>query len=129
MATIVNTKLAEHRGKHRIWLEGQKLTREGYQPGTKLQVEFREDSIVLTPGEVGRYTVSSRQRNGRINPIIDLTMSELSEFFVGVEKLRIAIQVGRIVITAHQQESKVYERAVRFLEKVSTNTPLDVCSL
>lgn len=33
MASIINTKLGENRGKARIWLEGGKLAREGYLPG------------------------------------------------------------------------------------------------
>lgn len=129
MATIVNTKLGEHRGKPRVWLEGQKLAREGYAPGTKLQVEFKNDSVVLTPGIVGRYSVSSRQRNGRINPIVDLSMTELAGLFEGVEKLRIAIQAGRIVISAHPQEGRVHQRAKRFVEKIQNGEPLDVASL
>ncbi len=36
MATIVNTKLGEHRGKKRVWLEGAKLAREGYEPGKSM---------------------------------------------------------------------------------------------
>ncbi len=31
MATIINTKLGEHRGKKRVWLEGAKLSRGGLQ--------------------------------------------------------------------------------------------------
>ena len=45
MATIVNTKLGEHRGKKRVWLEGQKLLREGYYPGMKYDLELKDSQI------------------------------------------------------------------------------------
>ncbi len=66
MATIVNTKLGEHRGKKRVWLEGQKLLREGYYPGMKYDLELKDSQVVLRVKEEGKFTISKRERNGRV---------------------------------------------------------------
>ncbi len=113
MATIVNTKLGEHRGKKRVWLEGQKLLREGYYPGMKYDLELKDSQVVLRVKEEGKFTISKRERNGRVSPIIDLTAQELATVFDGVEMLRVFIRNGAIVISAHHQQERVIERVNR----------------
>jgi DNA (cytosine-5)-methyltransferase 1 len=129
MPTIVNTKLGEHRGKKRIWLEGQKLAREGYLPGMKYDLEIKDTKVILHVSEQGKFTVSKRERNGRLSPIIDISAQELAHIFDGVEMLRVAIKNGAIVISAHHQQLRVKERVERLVNKLETGEPLRVCSL
>lgn len=129
MATIINTKLGEHRGKKRVWLEGAKLSREGYNPGTKFEIEPRANHIVLHAHKEGRFTVSRRERNGVISPIIDLKADELAQIFDGIEMLRVAIKNGKIIISAHHQQQRVHERLKRLLSKLRSGADLSVCSL
>lgn len=129
MATIVNTKLGEHRGKKRVWLEGQKLLREGYYPGMKYDLELKDSQVVLRVKEEGKFTVSKRERNGRVYPIIDLTAQELATVFDGVEMLRVFIRNGAIVISAHHQQERVIERVNRLISKLENGESLSVCSL
>src|SRR5690606_34320169 len=116
-------------GNKRIWLEGQKLVREGYVPGMKYDLEFKESQVLLHVSDTGKYTVSRRQRNGRVMPIIDLTVQELAEVFDGVEMLRVAIKDKKIVISAHHQQQRVKERVDRLIHKLKNGEPLSVCSL
>ncbi|MFC6674321.1 DNA cytosine methyltransferase [Marinobacterium aestuariivivens] len=129
MATIVNTRLGEHRGKKRVWLEGQKLVREGYRPGMKYDLEVKDSQVLLHVKEAGKFTVSKRERNGRVSPIIDLTVQELADIFDGVEMLRVAIKSGKIVISSHHQQQRVKERVERLVSKLEKGEPLSVCSL
>lgn len=129
MATIINTKLGESRGRKRVWLEGIKLSREGYQPGMKFDLELKGSDIHLNVKEEGRFTVSKRERNGRLYPIIDLTAQEVAEAFEGVEMLRVFIRNGVIVISAHHQQQRVTERVERLIDKLQRGEPLSVCSL
>lgn len=129
MATIVNVKLGENRGKKRVWLEGQKLAREGFEPGMKLDMKLEDSKLVLRVAPTGRYTISKRERNGRISPIIDVMASELAKLFDGVEMLRVLIRDGVIVVTAHQQHDRIQERVKRLLSKLEDDEPLTVCSL
>lgn len=129
MTIIVNTKLGDHRGKKRIWLEGQKLTRNGFEPGMKLQVSLKGSKLILKAGHVGQFTVSRRERNGTITPIIDVTANELATVFDGVRMLRAVIREGSIIIEAHQEHARIKERNERLVSKLEQGTPLDVCSL
>ncbi|CAM5559463.1 DNA cytosine methyltransferase [Eoetvoesiella caeni] len=129
MTIIINTKLGDNRGKKRIWLEGQKLTREGFEPGMKLNLEFKDSKLVLRVADTGRYTISRRERNGKVSPIIDIMAQELGTLFEGVEMLRILIRKGSIVVMAHQQHERVIERVQRLVSKLERGEPLSVCSL
>lgn len=129
MATIVNTKLAEHKGRKRVWVEGAKLQREGYEPGQRYNLCVKGSQVHLSVSENGKYKISKRTRNGRTSPIIDLTAKELAELFDGVETLRVAIKKGVIVISVHHQHGRILERVDRLLSKVAEGKPLDVCSL
>lgn len=129
MTAIINTKLGEHRGKRRVWLEGQKLAREKFYPGVKYDVEFKAGRAVLKASATGKYTVSRRERNGRISPIIDLTANELAELFDGVQMLRVTIREGKIVVSAHHQEQLIKDRVDRLVAKLESYEPLSVSSL
>lgn len=129
MAIIINTKLGEHRGKKRVWIEGVKLLREGFQPGMKYDVDIKDASIVLRLKEQGSFMISRRERNGSVLPIIDLSVREIAELFDGVELLRIYIKKGSIVITSHHQEQRVMERERRIADKLERGDTLSVCSL
>lgn len=85
MTTIVNTKLGETRGTRRIYLEGAKLAREGYQPGDRYDLALEDARVVIKLHDAGKYMVSKRQRNGTLYPVIDITRAELAELFDGVE--------------------------------------------
>ncbi|WP_304526769.1 DNA cytosine methyltransferase [Halomonas sp. I5-271120] len=129
MSTLINTRLGEHRGNRRIYLEGGKLSREGYEPGNRYDLSMEDAKLVLTPNDEGKYTISSKKRNGRLRPIIDISRKELAELFDGVETLRVMVTRGKIVVTAHHQQKKVNERVDRLLSRVKDGEPLRVCSL
>ena len=129
MATIINTKLGDHKGRKRVWVEGAKLEREGYEPGQRYDLEVKDSQVFLKITDQGKYKVSKRQRNGRISPIIDLTANELAVLFEGVDMLRVAVKRGTIIISAHHQHGRIIERVDRLINKVASGKPLDVCSL
>lgn len=129
MSVIINTKMGENRGKARVWLEGIKLWREGFRPGMRYDLALEDTRIVLRTAENGHFTISRRERGGKVLPIIDICSNELRQLFAGVEMLRVAIKRGTIVITAHGSHDRVKERVERLVQKVSAGVPLDVCSL
>lgn len=129
MATIINTKLGEHRGRKRLWLEGQKLARENCLPGLRYSVQVIDKRVVLSIGETGSYVVSKRERNGVVSPIIDLAASALAELFDGVERLRVVVKAGRIVISEHHQSQRIRARVERVLKKLGNKQPLSVASV
>lgn len=129
MSVIINTKMGENRGKARVWLEGIKLWREGFRPGMRYDLELKDSRIVLRTSDAGHFTISKRERGGKVLPIIDICSNELRRLFAGVQMLRVAIKQGTIVITAHGSHDRVKERVQRLVQKVAAGVPLDVCSL
>lgn len=128
MATIINSKLGENRGKKRIWIEGRKLLREGYEVGSRYDVELEQGKVQLRPTPQGKYTISKRTRNGVTLPIIDVNLQELSEIFDGVEMLRIQLTKGKIVVSAHFSHDNRLRREERLRAKLRSNTKLDIAS-
>ncbi|MGP9797079.1 DNA cytosine methyltransferase [Halomonas sp. 86] len=129
MTYIVNTALGNNRGTPRIWLEGAKLSREGYAPGRTYDMTIAKAKLVITPNPRGKYVISKKTRNGKLIPVIDITRQDLAELFDGVEALRVLVTEGKIVITAHHQHAKVKDRVDRLMSRLQSNQPLRVCSL
>ncbi|MDW2239494.1 DNA cytosine methyltransferase, partial [Vibrio sp. 1565-1] len=98
-------------------------------PGMKYDLELKDSQVVLRVKEEGKFTISKRERNGRVSPIIDLTVQELATVFDGVEMLRVFIRNGAIVISAHHQQERVIERVNRLISKLENGESLSVCSL
>lgn len=130
MATLINTKLGMNRGKSRIFLEGTKLVREGYNPGERYDIKADgKQRLVLCVSEQGRFKISKRTRNGRTHPVIDINRAELAQIFKGVKTLRCMVAKGKIVITAHFQEKLIDERVERLLAKLKNGEPLRIGSV
>lgn len=128
MATVINSKLGENRGKKRIWIEGRKLLREGYQVGMKYDVELERSKVTLNPNPKGKYTISKRTRNGETLPIIDVCLSELTEIFQGVEMLRIQLTKGKVIVSAHFSHDKKQRREERLTQKLLDDSALDIAT-
>lgn len=65
-------KVGNNRGRNRVWLEGNRLTKMGWLwHTTYTQVEHAE-SIVLTKNSTGSKKVAGRNKAGKDTPIIDL---------------------------------------------------------
>ncbi|WP_082367817.1 DNA cytosine methyltransferase [Pseudomonas sp. RIT-PI-o] len=135
MTTIINAKIGEARQKPSIWMEGQKLAHGGLRIGDKYTIRSdkaaRRLELVAVPANfVGStFTVSKRERNGTVHPLLQLRSDEIRQVFEDDEKVRIAIRNGRIVITALQLQTKIRERLKRLKEKLDRGEKLAVTSL
>lgn len=129
MCVIVNTKLGENRGMKRVWLEGEKLVKQGYSPGQRYDLEFKDSKVVANIKPNGKYGVSKRTRNGNVKPLIEIKVSELAEIFKGVDMLRVVINKSKIIITPHFQQERINQRVERILKKLVNGEKLDVASL
>ncbi len=135
MSTVINTRIGESKNVARLWLEGRKLERAGVKIGARYQLvqnkamerlELREAPAVANDQT---FTVSKRERRGVVVPLIEVRSRVLSEVFENIERVRVAIRRGRIVITALHIETKIRERVKRLTEKLRTGEPLAVASL
>ncbi|MBY8168127.1 DNA cytosine methyltransferase [Vibrio fluvialis] len=131
MSVVINKELGLNRGKKRIWLEGQKLVREGFEPGLRYDVSVceRSKTVCLIACEVGRRKVSSRDRNGKVSPIIDIESLVLDKVFTEGTMLRIVISKEKITIKVHSQYQKIERRESRYISKMKSGEALSGCSL
>ncbi|RJX72650.1 DNA cytosine methyltransferase [Pseudomonas sp. LS-2] len=132
MTTILNVTIGETRsGVARVWMEGQKLLHAGVNIGAKYVVRADESQkrIELVPAEPsavgeGVVTVSKRERNGLITPLLEIRTDLLKSFYDGCEKVRVAIRNGRLAITALHVEMKIRERVERLKQKIANKEKL-----
>lgn len=135
MTTIINATIGVSKGLPRVWMEGQKLHHGGVQIGKKYAIKADVPAKRLELIEVpfdfsGKHvTVSKRERNGVVHPLIEIRSEQIREVFEDDEKVRIALRRGRIVITALQIQTKIRERLKRIKDKLDRGEKLAVCSL
>lgn len=131
MATLCNTSVGLSRGTARIWLEGTKLERGGFLPGTSYNRSIQQDKIILTAVSDGGgdYVVSKRIKNELIKPIIDMKTKEIDSTFCNVgDEIRVFIRGGVIIISESLQSAAVAERIERILNKLDANHELRISS-
>jgi DNA (cytosine-5)-methyltransferase 1 len=92
-------KLGTHRGAPRVWIEGNHLAKAGFNPGDKFRAIFGPESVTLELAADGSRTISSRERDGKTLPIIDINAAELAQAFPQTERIAVRIQTHRIDIT------------------------------
>lgn len=135
MTTIINAKIGESKGVARVFMEGRHLLTAGIQIGKKYSIKSdkvarRLELIEVPTGFAGKcISVSKRERNGIVHPVIDLRSEQIREVFEDDLKVRVAIRRGRIVITALQIQTKIRERLKRMKEKLERGQKLAVASL
>lgn len=136
MTCIINTKIGESKGVARIWLEGQKLFHAGIRVGEKyvLRSDERTKRVELVPSNStcnteAVITVSRRERNGVVYPLLEVRTKLLATLFAGCEKVRVAIRKGRIIVSALHIDLKIAERVERLKRKLAAKEKLAVGSL
>lgn len=137
MTTIIITKVGARRENPRIWVEGRKLEREGFHPGTEFKVDSSHKNQLILVRVDGKPTDGSKLRtvSGRTrrksqttSPIIDLNSQELTRWFSVDDKIRVAIRRGKIIIKAHHTKGLVQERLERIKAKLIEKKKLAVHS-
>lgn len=131
MTTIVNTHVGICRGRKRIYFEGIKLQREGYEPGMRFNVEIIDNELSLNVNPDGKYKVSRRKHrtNGDELPVIDITAAEMSQLFNQNDKVRIVIKEGCVIVSAHHIGINSSRREERALKKLEAGEELSICSV
>ena len=93
--------IGENREKPRIWIEGKYLEKAGFNKGTKININWMSDKIIITTQLDGNRIVS-----GKKYPIIDMNTEKIKEIFVS-DKVKVDICYGIITITKTKRENKI----------------------
>ena len=95
-------KLSANRGTARLWLEGAKLAKAGFNRYDSYSVVLETvdgiDTVNVFASETGTGKVAGRERNGKALPIIDRHVSQWTAL-VGTHKLAVQYFPGMVVIT------------------------------
>lgn len=120
MPTLIEAKLGEHRGKVRIYLEGSKLSREGFNPGTRYSrtIDSKQGKIVLRVVENGEYVVSKKQSGEIQKPVIDMACEELKDLVGASGRVRILVANSCLIMLRHFNDDRVIERTNLLLKEL-----------
>lgn len=131
MKAYLITKIAQHRGAPRFWLEGSYPLNNGFEPGSKFNVVVDENQrrITLQVIETGERIVSSRTRHGKTMPVIDINSKQILQCFEGMNCVRVVIRHNLIHIFPEVVEYRKAERLQRIKDKLNNNEPLVMGSL
>lgn len=122
-AQVTYTKMGTNRGAPRLWLEGGRLERCGFEAGAKFLVELdlvnRQVRLKLDPK--GDRTVSGRKKtlgSGEVRntPIVDIAGASLGEALGEGARLRAVLASGEIVFDLHPVEKAIELREKRTRE-------------
>ncbi len=127
-------KLAKHRGSPRVFLDGVQAARTGFSPGEEFVVEVDGQRVtlqkkdngarVLKPFDGRVRTVSSREKKGRVTPVIDINSAELLKAFEGMDVIRIVVTKNAVHFLPLSSEIKRVERLDRLRKKLREGAPL-----
>jgi len=131
MSNVVYRKIGMHKGKKRIWFEGQKLSFHGIEPGMQYSLEPDSDThqIKIIFKKDGDLTVSRRKNKDNYLPVMDVRSDDIQAVFGDAERIRAVIHSDKIVITIHHRDIAQKERLDRIINKLLSNEALEVGSL
>jgi DNA (cytosine-5)-methyltransferase 1 len=120
---VTYTRVGRNRGVPRLWLEGGRLARCGFEAGAKFVAELdlvrRQVRLRLDPN--GDRTVSGRKRTltdgaVRTTPIVDVAGASLADVLGEGARLRAVLASGEIVFDLHPVERAIAARETRTRE-------------
>ena len=129
---ISTTKLTEHRGARRLWIEGRKLERGGISPGDRFAIAWDPATrqVTLEFRADGDRKVSQRNKSGKAIPIVDVNTRDIEEALgPGIERAKVSIYNKRIVVEVHPDDRDAQERLTRLADKIRKGEPISTGSL
>ncbi|MEY2151102.1 DNA cytosine methyltransferase [Rhodanobacter sp. 115] len=126
---VGEVKVGSAHGAPRVWMEGMKLARAGFMPGTKYAIEVAGVRVVLRIAESGERSVSLKRRGEAELPVIDLNSAKALGVFDGLERIRVIVRANEITLLPLATQVKARERLARITNKMRRGEPLTVGSL
>lgn len=102
--TTAEFTMTRHRYNKRLWLEGKRLTHNGFVKGAQYIAAFdkRTGTITLSLDKTGGRIVSGRKRKGQTKwtPIIDICCPEVADTIKDTLHIQATFYTGKIIIKA-----------------------------
>ena len=117
-------KVGRHRGNPRLWFDTPRIEQAGLMPGVRFSVTKRGAGIQIAKDVAGSFTVSSKVRNGKTVPVVDINngtdLAVISEHAV----VRIIVQADCVWVLPLASELAKRERISRLMGKLARGEPL-----
>lgn len=110
------SKVTQHRGNSRVWIEGANLSDHGFNYHDEYTVSFNAEGMDIAEIAIVKVVeglrndnpvrkVSGRKRKGQTDhmPIIDLCNKKMSEVLQGVEYVQINLDNGYISVVPFEE--------------------------
>ena len=122
-------KIGLHRGAPRLWFETLRVKSAGLVPGGRFDVMALHNGVKLVASATGQYAVSSKERNGRCLPVVDINNREVLEPLGGQQVVRVIVRSDGIFVLRAASEQAKTERIERLLSKLSSGEKLASASI
>lgn len=117
-------KVGLHRGSPRLWFDSIRVASAGMIPGGRFDVVALSAGLKLVASDVGRYTVSSKERDGRRLPVIDINSREVLAPLEGHTVVRVVVRTDGIFVMPLASEVAKRERIDRLKAKLEIGAPI-----
>ena len=101
----------------RVWLNNASTVNSGFNAGARYVVKYFESYVEVTLDECGPRKVVKGN-------IVDIENKKLSQVFPDTDRVHVEYQEGRLTIKAYHHDSKVTQRKVSLIERVSRGAAL-----
>ena len=131
MQTYSIQKLGQQRSSRRLWLEGRRLEKAGFEPHGRYDIEIDREARTLTlrANSRGGRIVTRKERDGRVFPIIDISSGAALSPFEGLERVLVVYEDGALVVSPLATDERIQERLDRMAERLDQGQPVRVGSL
>jgi DNA (cytosine-5)-methyltransferase 1 len=93
--TTREQKVGDHRGRPRIWLQGEWLAQHGWIYGITFDVVYGKNKITLKGAVPGQRKVSGKDKPSGPQPIIDINTAAIRQ---SITSERIKVTVGETIV-------------------------------
>ena len=120
-------KLNTKRNAPNFYKQGRALENHGFRPGIRFraQVIAEKRMVMLKIDMTGDRIVSVK---GNATPVIDINTTAVLGLFIGMDRVRVVIRDGEILIMALASEERRLERLDRLYATLQANEPLRLAS-
>lgn len=104
-SNIYSYKLGTNRGHKRIWIEGQRLAKYGFNRYDRIAIYYGfnlngDPMIAITKNPESDHKVAGRSRNGKDLPIIDINNKSVDQVMrLSNGRYNVEFAVNKLIIT------------------------------
>ena len=131
ITAIATTTLGENKSAPRIWFDGMKLVRSGFDISDHFNIvpNLLERTLKIVKKAEGLRTVSRKKRSYGDMPVIDINNKSLADIFGKNKLLKVVFAIGAITVSLHPTVVAQEVRLARLQNKLTTGAPLSIGSL